>query len=409
MKLKKSIKRTFIFATPVIIIAIALAASCQIARLKELKQAEAVIAQTLHKNHSHDKASLYQIKNIPVLHLYGSHEEIGEQYGTILKPVLELLPKHLKTRIFNEKIYQEILENARALAHYIPERFKTEMKAISKASGIGYDDILVLNLIPDFHHLLSCSTIVAYPGRTSNGNLLFGRNLDYYAFGIASKLNMVVVYHPQNGNKFVSFSFVGLVGVLSGMNEKGLALANMLSFNSKHEKTRDGTPSMLLYRMLLEECSTVGKSVKMLQEKKRIFNNNLMICDSQANACLAEITPVTVGLRYPTDNVLWATNHFILDETRNNVLLAIRRELSCVRFNNIKEILEKKETRVDLDVMKSILKGSSINPLNLQSMIFEPQKLEAYLAIGKIPACNNEFVHLNIKELLGRMPDLTGK
>src|SRR5436853_197108 len=55
----------------------------------------------------------------------------------------------------------------------------------------------------------------------------FGRNLDFMSFGIADKSSVLLVYKPNGRYAFAAVTWPGMIGCLSGMNEHGLALANM--------------------------------------------------------------------------------------------------------------------------------------------------------------------------------------
>ncbi len=82
---------------------------------------------------------------------------------------------------------------------------------------------------------------------------------------------MVVICKPKGKNAFASVNLPGLVGVCSGMNDKGLAIAVL-----DIPETADGSPRLnlsavpmiLSFRRILEECSTVEEAEAILAARR---------------------------------------------------------------------------------------------------------------------------------------------
>ena len=69
-----------------------------------------------------------------------------------------------------------------------------------------------------------------------------------------------------------------ILGCISGMNDAGLCIAMNQIDETKDKSTRlnvSGTPTLLLMRKVLEECTTVAQAEKML----RIEANHLVFPD----------------------------------------------------------------------------------------------------------------------------------
>jgi predicted choloylglycine hydrolase len=100
----------------------------------------------------------------------------------------------------------------------------------------------------------------------------------------------------------------GMIGVLSGMNEKGVCLANMEV--KRNPRWPNALPYTLLYRSVLEQCSTLDGAISLLQKSPRQTANNLMLIDADGNRAVAEITPEAVHVRRaPANQALVCTNH----------------------------------------------------------------------------------------------------
>lgn len=99
------------------------------------------------------------------------------------------------------------------------------------------------------------------------------RNLDW-PWPICGSETVIVSMNPgDNKHKFVSVTWPGYLGVLSGMNEKGMALASAQSGDSRNV----GTPNPILFRTILEETSSIKKVKTFLKDKAVASSMNLVV------------------------------------------------------------------------------------------------------------------------------------
>src|SRR5207253_10596101 len=110
---------------------------------------------------------------------------------------------------------------------------------------------------------------------------------------------------------FAAIGFPGSIGVLSGINDAGLALATLEVKSAKDQSAKfdgKGVPYALSYRRILEECTTIDAAVKLLNSIKRTTMNNLAICDKDGGAVI-EITTESVVVRRPEKGQWLLTHH----------------------------------------------------------------------------------------------------
>jgi hypothetical protein len=184
-----------------------------------------------------------------------------------------------------------------------------------------------------------------------------------------------------------------MLGVISGINEKGLALAELSVTAAKDgSATLDvrGVPFTLALRRVLEECSTVGEAEKLLRSLRRTIRQNVAVCDKKGGAVL-EVTPKTVALRRPVEGICACTNHFRTAE------LATATE--CRRY----AALDKSRGMRDFDVAGVAERMDAVNQgeWTLQTMVFEPSSLRLHLALGKGPATRLPLRTLELAVLMG--------
>ena len=177
-------------------------------------------------------ASLKIIEGVPVVHVYGTPEQMGQQQGKLLGAAARVVHKAYFGKMFfpggkDIGLRAAVLKMSRVMEKSIPAEYIKEMKAFAKAAGMKYEDILLANTVFDIKRVIFCTTFVATGKRSADGKPVFGRNLDFPTMGVAHRFSCVVVYHPTKGRAVASVSFPGLIGVLSGLNDVGVAAAVM--------------------------------------------------------------------------------------------------------------------------------------------------------------------------------------
>ncbi len=343
------------------------------------------------KEARHGPASLKLIEGMPLLHVYGTPEEMGEQQGVLLKTqIRELIERYLNRflQVGGVDARGPLLKTARQMEKSIPAVYMREMEALARGSGVAYEDVLLANTVFDIKRAALCTTVVAVDDRSADGKPIFGRNLDFPTLGVAHEYTCVVVYHPKNGRAVASVTFPGIIGVLSGMNDAGLAAAMM------EVRRRDtqviAAPYALVFRTALTAASQVEDVVKTVSESARSSTNNLMICDAEGRAACAELAIRAVAIRRPENGALYSTNHFRSE--------ALGRPEMCPRFAAVERALSGGR-KLDEELTRKILLDTANENTTMQSMIFRPADRELLLAAGEPPAAKHRFLRLRRSDL----------
>ncbi len=176
----------------------------------------------------------------------------------------------------------------------LPEH-RAEVEAMAQAIGMDSREAMLAQCFLDLTPMTACSTLTLPAAASPDQVARFGRNLDFPSLDVADKYSTVFIYRPRDRYAFASIGWPGLVGVLSGMNEYGLALANMEV--TRGARLPDAMPYTLLYRTILEQCRTVDEALAFLQKTPRQTANNLMLMDASGARAVAEITPQGVSVR----------------------------------------------------------------------------------------------------------------
>jgi isopenicillin-N N-acyltransferase like protein len=336
----------------------------------------------------HGPASLKIVDGIPVMHLYGTPQAMGEQHGNLVAPQIKVLIEQYLNKLLlpggqDIGLRARILKLARRMEESIPEEYVAEMKAIARAAKVDYDDVLLANTVFDIKRQIFCTTVVAVGDRSADGQPIFGRNLDFATLGVAHKYSCVIIYHPTEGRAVASVGFPMLVGVLSGMNDAGVSAAVM---EVHLRKARiEAMPYAMVFRKALTEADDTNAVARAVQAADRTSPNNLMICDAKGNAACAELGVDKTALRRAEDGILYATNHF-----RAEGMGAVK---LCWRIPRIKKELADSD-KVGFNTVRRILERCHWGNMTMQSMVFRPATREILLAIGEPPVTRHRYVRL---------------
>jgi len=326
------------------------------------------------------KAELKYANGLPVLTLEGTPEQIGAQTGKLCKEPLKKLTgfskDFLKALGFGKR-WPQLVEVSKSMVPQFPPDHLKELEAMVKQPGLDREQAIVGNTFADISKIASCSALLVEAKRSATGGPLFGRNLDYPTLGFLQKYSLVTIYRPKGKHAFASIGFPGLVGVLSGMNDAGLAIAALEVRASKDGSVKfdpKGVPYTMSYRRILEECTTIDQAEKLLRSIKRTTRNNLAVCDKKGVAVF-EITPDNIVVRRGEKGLCPCTNHFRTDK------LATSKD--CPRYDALCKCQDIE--KVDRAALAKLLHAAH-QRTTLQTMIFEPTTLKLHLAIGKCPS-----------------------
>lgn len=346
-----------------------------------------------------DGAALSYLGDVPVLTVQGTPAEIGRQYGVL--PIETAAPlMALPKRILKEQgmggAWPVAVKMAQTLFSRVAADHRRELDEMAKASGIDREVLVVANTLLELRRLGGCSTFIVQGRRSAAQGPLFGRNLDFPPMGVLDRLGLVTVVRPQGKHAFVSIGFPGLIGVLSGMNDAGLAVATLDVYRCKDGSPLfdpSGTPLTFCYRRVLEECATVREAEKLLRQVKPTTWSNLTVCDTQGGVVF-ELTPNHVVVRRPVDDALACTNHFRTPQLSVGV--------RCRRYAVFRQAMKAPQftLRDVARLMHEVNQGEN----TIQTMIFEPAARRLHVALGRGPVSARPLNVLPLRPLLAGRP-----
>lgn len=374
------------------------------------------------------------------LYVEGSPFERGVAIGRLSAELLYYQEKvfvdEIKKIIPSEKYlkflrYFLVIFN-RNLGKQVPEENREEIYGISlsctdefDAIGTPYERQLNYHAAHDIGHmmqaymLVGCSSFGVWGEESADSTLIIGRNFDFFVGDDFAKNKVVAFYNPDKGYKFASVCWIGMTGVLSGMNEAGLTVT--INASQASVPTGSATPISLLARIILQYAATIDEAYKIAEAHKTFVAESLLIGSARdGKAVIIEKSPDKIGLYQSSSERIICTNHYQSEVFRNDRKNEenIRTTDSDYRLRRMNELLDK-TGKVDPQTAVGILRDTlglndkligltnekSLNQfIAHHSVVFKPQQLKMW--IGTSPWQLGEFVMYDLSEIFAEMDSM---
>jgi predicted choloylglycine hydrolase len=230
-----------------------------------------------------------------------------------------------------------------------------------------------------------CSALAINSASTT----ILGRNLDWPDLPDATNLRIgdyTLVNKRLSSNhvyRVTSIGFPGMIGDLSGINEKGLAL---VICESGRSVGKGGTPYSMVIRKALEKAESVDEVREFFIENKTASSINVTAVDKKHITSM-QLDPETdeyLTEIIPDDAKVIATNHFIDPYTHEVIPRSIADESSMSRYGLMTRSVESdtKDNVLTDEVVKNAL-SIACESDTIQAMVIEPGTLSIQLSIQK--------------------------
>ncbi len=374
--------------------------------------------------------------HIKVVWLRGTPYEMGLQHADLLYDEL-LVGREF---IDDDIMFSTMLDVAGTLhLDEVAEEYSYEA-TLQECQGMvdGLDgawtlqECLILNygdIIADVLKLegLGCSQFVASGAATQTGDLIHGRNLDWWVVEFIEQNPVIFVREPDDGIPWVAVGFPANMSPYTGMNAAGIAVAsNEVGSPLDSEIAREGRSHVQMVREILRTSSTLEEAAAFLEAQEHASVETLVVSDGPGGKAAAfEMTAHHMATRtLSPDGVLLATNHF----QHPDMEATQEPEPECTstwnRYERLTQLVEPDgaETMygtLDVEGAIAILRdtydpclqeyldpgladgGATLaNNGAMQSVVFIPARGLIYVAVGKFPATILEFQGYDIHELL---------
>jgi len=300
----------------------------------------------------------------PVISIEGDARECGVQHGTaaadrVAKTIAYYLPVFERTAKLTR---EEIHSRARAYGAQIEKidaDIHAELSGIAAGAKQSPEDVIAVNCRTELLYgslggtkpATECTTVVALPEATKDGNILVGKNWDWRTPAIES---VVVLRIRQKGKPALTMIVeAGMVG-RDGFNEHGILVCGNLLV-STHDKGATGVPIPVLRRRILHS-ERYYDAIDSLAMAPRGASGNYLIAHRDGVAIDFETTPENVYVVYPERGLLTHSNHFQSIVAQTTGATKYYTGDTLYRDFRAKQLLEGKIGRITIDDIKAVLK-----------------------------------------------------
>lgn len=399
------------------------------------KSIENVKREKISKNHYRIGNNWLKLNEFGIWEMYieGSPYERGFIYGKLSE---ELVQKHedyfiaqidklIPSRFYFHFLRVMIAWFNKDIDEHITEEYLTEIYGVSKSFSNEYDilgnkylRILNYHAAHDIGHALAeyamvgCTSFSVNKSFSEDSSLLLARNFDFYMGDDFAKNKMVTFVNPDEGHQFMMYSWAGLMGVVSGMNEKGLTVT--LNASKSDLPTESKTPISILAREIVQYASTIEEAVVIANKRETFVSESLLIGSAIDNkAVIIEKTPNGQDVFVSEVDYFVCSNHYQSNEFKNSEINIknIKNSDSENRRLRTNELLDNKFP-IDIQDAVSILRNQKDigdkdvglgNPKTINQLIahhavvFKPQ--DKLVWVSTPPYQLGSFIAYNVKNI----------
>jgi tetratricopeptide (TPR) repeat protein len=386
------------------------------------------------------KSELFKQSNINCVRLVGNSYKIGFQHGTLLtesakagvqKFISEYIPNLIKRVVRPEPaafVFLKYLKTkTQKFINRIPKELKDEIRGFCDATGLNYEQVLENFVFPEIStyliskyagedfiektHLsgaiLGCTSIVTKGFATDTGELFHARNFDFSAVDYWDKYPTIFYVYPEDAFNYISVASAGMLGVVSGINEKQISFA--LHENYTNVSNENNLPVFALGSLILKYADSLEKAQEIINSSKATSGWSITISDNKTKkAFVAEIYGDEIKYRFMSNDTLICTNSYISKEfhqyeTTLNPLFNLS---SITRYQRANKLVEDNLGKINLEFLVKTL-GDRYDPTSekerifgytisqnhtVSSVIFAPEQNCLFMAEGKTPVSNSKYL-----------------
>jgi tetratricopeptide (TPR) repeat protein len=391
------------------------------------------------------KGRLFLRYGVRVLSLEGDRFEMAFQHGRLLADVIPkgAVPQSsvavenavrngfpaipLVTGIVIRSFYRRITEGmfhyAVANAGANAEKVLLDAYGLSEGSQVPVETLLYGALGPESLQVLlgertpnpaaafssQCSEFAAWGSRTSDGEVLIGRNTDYPLNGSYDHYPTVFYFNPTSGGqKIMSVASAGIhnAGVV-GMNESGIYIG--VHSIPATDVSPNGVPAFFIAQEVLRESKSLDEALAMFKKANSPSGWAYQVVSfREKRAATLEISNHHHGVFPATGEYHIQTNHYRAEETKPyylHVNEAVDQD-TYGRYKRIFDLIEGSSTPLNEKKAAAIL-GDKVDPLSgkvrglgntvavhttMTSVVVEAGKRRLWVASGHAPVSVGDYV-----------------
>jgi isopenicillin-N N-acyltransferase like protein len=296
----------------------------------------------------------------------------------------------------------------RKLNKNVAEEYKEEIYGVSESAspkyqylGTNYQRILNYHAAHDIGHavqnlaLVGCTSFGTWGSMSADSTMIIGRNFDFWVGDKFAEDKIVAFFNPTKGHKFMTVTWGGFVGAVSGMNDQGVSVT--INAAKTALPTGSATPVSVVTREILQYAKNISEAIAIAKSRKMFVSESFLVASAADNkAVIIEKTPDDLDVYDPKKEMIVCTNHFQsngLGKTKMNVEQE-NESASTYRYKRLMELLNtngKNTVQKTVNILRDQkgLNGANIGMGNEKainqliahhSIVFEPKKLIVWVS-----------------------------
>ncbi len=372
---------------------------------------------------------------VRVLRLWGDASQRGYAHGYLLgdciKPLLERIllgelfwpsPQHYENGIrqiapLKFRFTREQRAELDGMAAGIRDRLGNDARFAAVDRELDVNDLIALNTLADWQ-AAGCSSFAAWGPATPEGQMVVGRNLDFFDVPGIDTEHLIIAYLtvPDGAARWVTLSWPGMIGVYTGMSERGVVVAEHDAPAPTDWSGGPFVPRTMATRAILERVTPEGlleESTEILRASRTFCGNNFLV----AGPYTGQKTPAVVfeydmrtdldggvSIRKPGDEQNQLPPHTIACTNHYRTRGAIQ---ACGRYDTFKRMLtEKRLAAIDVSRAEEIQGAVAVsgNVHTVHAMIALPNQrtLRVFFSTPQSQALARPGVSFALEDLLQR-------
>lgn len=355
-------------------------------------------------------------KGLWEMYVSGSPFELGVKAGKLTKELNEYqeqafvnqLRRMIPSESYLNKLKYIIAIFNRNIEKYVPLENQEEIYGYSQFASEDYNFIA-----PNYHRMLNyhaahdighalqnmnlvaCTAFGVWGNHSTDSSLIIARNFDFYMGEDFAKNKIVAFYQPQKGYPFITVTWAGMTGILSGMNKEGLtvtlnAAKSGIPFSAK-------TPVSILARTILQYAKNIDEAYKIAEKTKTFVSESFLIGSANdGKAVVIEKSPDKIDLYAPEGNQIVLTNHFQSETFKNTDRTIKNREETAtnLRLLRVKDLLKKRQKHNVLSLVAILRNPYDIDDVDIgmgneiainqfvahHGIVFKPEKKQVWVS-----------------------------
>jgi len=350
------------------------------------------------------------------MYVEGSPFEMGVMNGKISKELVMRQEDHFSEQInkmIPSKFYLHFLKYFigwfnRHLDENVTEEYKEEIYGVSEAAsdkyqyiGSNYQRILNYHAAHDIGHalqsmaLVGCTSFGTWGSKSQDSVMILGRNFDFYVGDKFAEDKIVAFFNPAEGHKFMTVTWGGFIGAVSGMNDKGLTVT--INAAKTNMPSGSATPVSLVAREVLQYAENIQQALEITKKRTMFVSESFLVGSAEDNkAVVIEKTPEALDVYDPHRDMIICANHFQSEKLVNSKenIEQLNESASMYRYRRLTELLNangRNTVQKTVDILRNrqginntdIGMGNekAINQLIAHhSIVFEPKKLLVWVS-----------------------------